>query len=106
MVSGNPVAGFWESIGLGVGTAYYGDNWTLQAGMVDAQATADGLDFSSFGKGKYAYMLELNYEPENPNGTTSLSALALSSAINYAAFATKRYSWCNPPRTGWVTTLR
>jgi hypothetical protein len=19
---------------------------------------------------------------------------------NYAAFATKRYSWCNPPRTG------
>lgn len=76
MVSGNPVAGFWESIGLGLGSAYYGDHWTLQAGMVDAQATADGLDFSSFGKGKYAYVLEFTYEPANPNGMTSLSALA------------------------------
>jgi carbohydrate-selective porin OprB len=76
MISGNPVASFWESIGLGVGSAWYGEHWTIQAGVVDAQATASGLDFSSFGKGKYAYMLELAYLPENPNGTTSLSALA------------------------------
>jgi len=76
MISGNPVASFWESIGLGIGSAWYGDKWTVQAGMVDAQATADGLDFSSFAKGKYAYSLEFSYEPANPNGTTSLSALA------------------------------
>ncbi|RLJ18479.1 hypothetical protein DJ030_01725 [bacterium endosymbiont of Escarpia laminata] len=75
MISGNPVASFWESIGLGVAGAWHGDQWTVQAGVVDAQATADGLDFSSFSKGKYAYMLELAYEPGNPNGTTSLSAL-------------------------------
>jgi carbohydrate-selective porin OprB len=74
MISGNPVASFWESIGLGVAGAWYGDGWTVQAGMVDAQATADGLDFSSFSKGKYAYMLEFTYEPGNRNGTTSLSA--------------------------------
>lgn len=76
MISGNPAASFWESIGLGAAGAWYGNRWTVQAGMVDAQATADGLDFSSFGKGKYAYMLEFAYEPVNPNGTTSLSALA------------------------------
>ncbi|MBL3600322.1 MAG: hypothetical protein JMN25_10700 [gamma proteobacterium endosymbiont of Lamellibrachia anaximandri] len=76
MISGNPVASFWESIGLGVAGAWHGDQWTVQAGVVDAQATAEGLDFSSFSKGKYAYMLEFSYEPDNPNGTTSLSALA------------------------------
>ncbi|RDH81860.1 MAG: hypothetical protein DIZ78_15520 [endosymbiont of Escarpia spicata] len=76
MISGNPVASFWESIGLGTAGAWYADGWTVQAGVIDAQATANGLDFSSFGKGKYAYMLELAYEPGNPNGTTSLSALA------------------------------
>jgi carbohydrate-selective porin OprB len=76
MISGNPVASFWESIGLGVAGAWYDEQWTVQAGVVDAQATAEGLDFSSFGKGKYAYMLELAYAPENPNGTTTLSALA------------------------------
>ncbi|MBA1446735.1 MAG: carbohydrate porin [Chromatiales bacterium] len=75
MISGNPVASFWESIGLGVAGAWYGDQWTVQAGVVDAQATAEGLDFSSFGQGKYAYMLEFSYEPDNPSGTTSLSAL-------------------------------
>jgi len=75
MISGNPAASFWESIGIGALAGYWGDEWLVQAGLVDAQATADGLDFSSFGKGKYAYMLELAYEPRRSDGTSSLSAL-------------------------------
>jgi len=75
MISGNPAASFWESIGIGALAGYWGDEWLVQAGLVDAQATQDGLDFSSFAKGKYAYMLELVYEPKRHDGDTSLSAL-------------------------------
>jgi hypothetical protein len=76
MISGNPVTSFWESIGLGVNAAYYGEGWSLQGGLVDAQASADGLDFSSFGKGNYAYALEFAYTPERTDGLTSISAMA------------------------------
>jgi carbohydrate-selective porin OprB len=76
MISSNPAALFWDSIGLGALGGYWGDEWLVQVGLVDAQATQDGLDFSSFSKGKYAYMLELVYEPKRHDGTTSLSALA------------------------------
>ena len=75
MISGNPAASFWEAIGLGANAVYYMDEWAIAGGFVDAQATADGLDFSSFGKGKYAYMLELDYEPKRADGVTSMSIL-------------------------------
>ena len=76
MISGNPVTGFWESIGLGFTGAWYGDGWLVQAGLVDAQADADGLDFSSFGRANYAYAAEFAWMPSNPDGMTSLSAMA------------------------------
>jgi len=75
LIADNPVAGFWESIGIGFNAAYYGDNFTVQGGFVDAQADNDGLDFSSFGAGNYSYILEYAYTPQRKDGVTSVSLL-------------------------------
>lgn len=75
LIADNPVTSFWESIGLGVNAAYYGENFTVQGGIVDAQADDDGLDFSSFGAGNYSYILEYAYQPQREDGLTSISLL-------------------------------
>ena len=74
MIAGNPVVSWWESLGIGMNAAYWGENWFIQAGFIDSKAEQD-LDFSSFTDGKYAYLLESTWSPHNENGDTSIGAV-------------------------------
>jgi len=71
MISGNPVVSWWEALGIGANVGYFGKHWFLQASFIDSKAESD-LDFSSFFDGKFTYLVEATWQPENPNGETSI----------------------------------
>jgi len=75
MITGNPVVSWWEALGIGSMAGYFGEQWFLQAGFVDAKAE-DDLDWSSFTDGKFAYLLEATWSPSNEMGITSIGATA------------------------------
>lgn len=75
LISGNPVVSWWEAIGIGTLVGYWGDEWFIQGGLVDAKAGPDDLDFSSFADAEYAYMLEASYSLPRNTGVSTVGAV-------------------------------
>jgi len=71
MITGNPVVSWWEALGIGANLGIFGKRWFVQFAFVDSKAEGD-LDFSSFFDGKFTYLGEATWQPDNANGETSI----------------------------------